>query len=163
MNIIIPTKPSRAVTFTDIPKVLWDSIKIKWAMLSPFPGKYPFAASISHCQIEPKDPLRFFVVDKEGNHIKLGKFFGWKLLSVRTIMNPEIIDTGKVTMYQREGCMSFPDDKTLKIKRFENLKVRYWTFFGPRETKLHLFRSALFQHELDHMDCITTENRYKHN
>ena len=69
----------------DLWNVIKDSWRIKLAMLSPFPGKYERAASISHCQIEANDPLRFFVVDRE---------FGWKfgfgkLLPLRTIIKPQ--------------------------------------------------------------------------
>ena len=68
LKLIIPTKNSRPVILKDLLKVFWDSLRIKIAMLRPFVGKYPLAMSISHCQIEEKDPLTFFVVDR---------LFGW--------------------------------------------------------------------------------------
>lgn len=163
-KFITPTTVSRPVAFTfnDIWRVWITSWKIKWAMLSPFEGKYPYASSISHSQIEPNDPLRFFVVDLEGNFINLGRFFGWKFLSARTIINPEIISKGNETQYIREGCMSFQSDHIRKIKRHEIVELKYWTFFGPRQKKFYLYRAALIEHEIDHMDCTTVEDHYRH-
>src|SRR3990167_6697000 len=97
LQIVVPTKISRPVRFKDLWKVLKDSTRIKFAMLSPFPGRYPEAMSMSHCQIEPNDPLRFFVVSRGHRQWKhLRWFFGeWYLGGARTIMNPEIVWHGK--------------------------------------------------------------------
>lgn len=164
MNIIIPIKQSREVKLKDIFRVLWDSTRIKLAMRKPFPGKYPWASSVSHCQIS-ENPLRFFVADREGGmseegvrlkqSTKLKKYFG-----ARTIINPEIIETGKNFTNSREGCMSFPQDKIVKVKRHEVVTCRYWTFFGPRTRKFFLFRASLLQHELDHMDLTNIYERH---
>ena len=164
MKFIIPTKKSREVKFKDIWRVLFDGTRIKIAMLSPFEGLYPFASSVSHCQITDTDPLRFFVVDKEGgisdrgvrlrNATRLSKYFG-----ARIIINPEIIDTGKKIIYNNEACMSI-SDKPRKIGRYENITMKYWTFFGPKIRKFYLYRACLIQHEIDHFDNITYHNRY---
>lgn len=179
MKIITPEKKSYPVTLKDLPKVFWDSLRIKWAMRKPFPGRYPWASSVSHCQIEAKRPLRFFVVDREGGiseagtripqtgigknkkrliqATKLKKYFG-----ARTIINPEIIETSKSFMKMKEACMSFPEAKPRPIKRHEVVKLRYWTFFGPKTRNFYLFRAALIQHEIDHMDNVTYHDRYFH-
>lgn len=167
MKIIVPSKTSRPVEFNlkDIWRVIKDSWRIKWAMLSPFPGKYPVASSISHCQMEENDPLRFFVLGNswhvfEGNPVKLKKFFGFPW--PRTIINPEIIAHGKSEIKSREGCMGFPHEKTIRIKRWEVIVVKYWTFFGPREKKFYLYRACVIQHEIDHMNNVTIDDRYRH-
>ena len=170
LKIINPTKKSRFVKLTDLPKVFWESFKIKWAMRTPFEGKYPFAASISHCQVEAEDPLRFFVVDREGGtyekdkkgNIKplryaypLKKWFG-----ARTIINPVPVGHGKEIISSMEGCMSDDNPKKRRIKRYENVWISYWTFFGKKTRKFSMFRSILIQHELDHFDNISIEDRY---
>ena len=167
MKIINPTKQSRKVTLFDIPRVLWDSIRIKIAMLKPFPGKFPFASSLSHCQIESNDPLRFFVVDKEGGlqektgglryAIPLKKFFG-----ARTIINPVIVKHGDEIIKSLEGCMSEENKHKRRVKRYENIIVNYWTFFGRKTRKFSLYRAILIQHEIDHADGISIEDRFRH-
>ena len=169
MKIIIPIKKSRPARFTfkDIWRIIIDSWKIKWAMRRPFAGRFPFASSISHCQIELNDPLRFFVVDKEGGMneqgvrlkqgTKLKRYFG-----ARTIINPEIIGHGEATIKSREGCMSFPDGKIRKIKRWETVEVKYWTFFGKKQRKFYMYRASICQHEISHFDLVDIEQEYKH-
>ena len=173
LKIINPTQKSRPVRIWDIPRVIRDSIKIKIAMLRPFDGRFPFAASISHCQIEPDDPLRFFVVDKEGgiyNKDKRGNIKPLryaiplkKWFRARTIINPAIIKRGEEIISSIEGCMSEENKKKRRIKRWENVYVRYWTFFGRKTKKFSLFRSILIQHEISHFDCISIEDEYTHN
>ena len=178
-TIVIPEKPSREIKLSDIFRVFIDSWRIKLAMLSPFPGHYPKAASISHCQIDGKDPLRFFVLDKweiergagggwnrktqrhSSGGMKFGWYFGSRLLPVRTIINPEIIEHSAEAFQSREGCMSFPTKNLIAIRRYVWVKVRFWSFLGPRVRKLYYFRSALVQHELDHMGNMTIFERQR--
>ncbi len=172
MKIINPVQKSRSVKFWDIPRVIKDSIKIKIAMSKPFDGQFPFASSISHCQVEPNDPLRFFVVDREGGTYEkdnrgnlkplrysypLKKWFG-----ARTIINPVIIKHGNETITSMEGCMSDENKHKRKIKRWENVWIRYWTFWGRKTRKFSLFRAILVAHEIDHADMISIEDRYSH-
>lgn len=172
LKIINPTQKSRPVEFKDIFRVMRDSFRIKWAMRKPFDGQFPFAASISHCQIEPNDPLRFFVVDREGGTYEkdrkgnlkplryaysLRKWFG-----ARTIINPTPVGHGKEIITSLEGCMSDENSKKHRIKRYENVWITYWTFFGKKTRKFSLFRAILIQHELDHFDKISIEDRYFH-
>lgn len=168
MKIIVPTKESRSVELKDLWTVVKDSWRIKWAMLFPFEGRFPVASSISHCQIEAVDPLRFFVLGNswhnfENKPAKLKKFFGFPW--PRTIINPVIVSAGNKHQHIREGCMSYTDErnqKVLKVKRHEIVECEYWTIFGKRRKKMYLYRAALLQHELDHMDMITTEDRWRH-
>ena len=122
MKIINPVKVSKPVTFRDFPRVWKESWRIKFIMMKPFEGKYPQASSISHCQIEEKDPLRFFVLGNswhvfEGTPMKLKKFFGWP--RARTIINPKIINHERKVMSMKEGCMSWEqqESKARKMSR----------------------------------------------
>ena len=159
LPIILPKVVSRPVQFNfkDLWCVVRTSWKIKWAMLRPFPGKYPFAASIGHSQIEPNDPMRFFVLDRENNHIKLKKFFG-----ARTIINPVITWHGNVKLKSFEGCMSYPNTKQRPIKRYEKVECEYWTIFGKKKRTFYMFRACVLQHEIDHFDCINIQELWKH-
>ena len=170
LRVIIPNKPSRRVHFNlaDFKRIAKDAFRIKMAMRSPFPGRYPLAASISHCQIAEQDPLRFFVVNKWGNQ-KLKWYFG----GMRTIINPEITWTGKASTRNREGCMSFPFQSLVSVKRSEIVEVDYYTLprmflrilkipVGPAHKKLYLERAFLVQHEVDHMNNINIIDRWKH-
>lgn len=160
MKIIHPTKRSREVRFIDLPKVFWDSWRIKIAMISPFEGRFPFASSISHCQIESEDPLRFFILDQQSSAEKFKKLkyhFGFPF--PRTIINPKIVSHGKVKMKQKEGCMSL-HNKPRKILRWETIWIEYWTFFGKKKKKLQMYRSSLVQHEIDHHDLIINDDLY---
>lgn len=157
LKIIVPTKESRSVRFTDLWRVFKDSLRIKLAMLSPFPGKYEKAASISHCQIEANDPLRFFVVAPQ-----FGWYYGNRLFKVRTIINPRIISTGGMLLKSKEGCMSFPFERLLAVKRHQIVELEYMTIFGKKRRKFYEFRAAQIQHECDHMNNITIVEKYYH-
>ena len=171
MKIIIPTKKSRDVKFRDLWRVFVDSWRIEFAMLKPFPGRYPFASSIGHSQIEDKDPLRFFVLDREGgideNGVrlrqgqKLSHYFGFPWM--RTIINPKIVGHGNKSKKSDEACMSFPHGNVRGIRRWEIVDLEFWTFLGKRTKRLWLYRAALAQHEIDHMDLIVYEDAYRHN
>ena len=163
LKFIKPKKESRSVQLKDIWRVFKDSLKIKFAMMKPLPGRWPNASSISHCQITDKDPLRFFVIGNswhlfENRPVKLKKYFGWPY--VRTIMNPKIISIGNVSYKSREGCFSFPESPMRTIKRSETVTLKFWTFLGPRIKKLQMYRAAVVQHEIDHMDDTSIHDRY---
>ena len=58
------------------------------------------------------------------------------------------------TQQEIEGCLSFPLI-SLRIKRFDKIKVRYYNQDGKAIRKtLTGFMSKLFQHELDHLKGI---------
>lgn len=166
MNLIIPSQTSREVTWKDLPRVLWDSLCIKLAMRRPFEGRFPYASSIAHCQITDKDPLRFFVTGIEGgmtrNGIllrrtatKLSKYFG-----ARIIMNPVIVSVSGKELPVQEACMSLP--KVRKVKRWEIVECEYLTFFGRKRKKFYLARAQVIQHEVDHFDNTTIDDRWRH-
>ena len=132
-------------------------------MTGTFPGRWPNASAISHCQIEQEDPLRFFVLGNswhnfENRPAKLSSYFGWP--RARIIINPVIIETGDSVIKSEEGCYSSPKQKTRKVNRYEVITCKYWTFFGKREKKFYLYRACLLQHEIDHADGIVIEDKY---
>ena len=157
LQIVVPQKESRSVKFSDLWRVFLDSTRIKIAMLSPFPGRYERAASISHCQIERNDPLRFFVVDS-----RFGWYFGNRIFRIRTIINPKILSTAGLKLKTREGCMSFPHERLLTLHRHQIVEMEYWTFLGKKRRKFYEFRAAMCQHEIDHMNNLTIVDKYYH-
>ena len=68
-------------------------------------------------------------------------------------INPQIDrSNNKSTQEEIEGCLSLPNI-SLKIKRFDEIKVRYYNKDGTSIRKtLNGFMSKLFQHELDHLN-----------
>ena len=68
--------------------------------------------------------------------------------------NPHILEYSNDLVEKREGCLSFPN-LFLKIKRSEQIKVRYLNEYGLQITRnLSDTWSHCFQHELDHLDGI---------
>ena len=68
--------------------------------------------------------------------------------------NPHIIEYSGDLVEKTEGCLSFPN-LFLKIKRSEQIKVRYINEYGLRTTReLSDTWSHCFQHELDHLNGI---------
>ena len=68
-------------------------------------------------------------------------------------INPQIDKTdASSTQEEIEGCLSIPSI-SLRIKRFDKIKVRYYDQQGRAIKKtLKGFMSKLFQHELDHLN-----------
>ena len=68
-------------------------------------------------------------------------------------INPQIDKTdASSTQEEIEGCLSIPSI-SLRIKRFDKIKVRYYNQQGRAIKKtLRGFISKLFQHELDHLN-----------
>ena len=67
-------------------------------------------------------------------------------------INPQIDKVDKKSIQEEiEGCLSVPSI-SLRIKRFNKIKVRYYNERGEVVKKsLKGFMSKLFQHELDHL------------
>jgi len=68
-------------------------------------------------------------------------------------INPQIDKTDAASIQEEvEGCLSIPS-VSLKIKRFNKIKVRYYDQEGRAiKNTLKGFMSKLFQHELDHLN-----------
>jgi peptide deformylase len=75
--------------------------------------------------------------------------------------NPEIVqDYNDLTEFD-EGCLSFPGESCI-IKRPDTIDVRYYNVAGVEIIeKLTGLASRCFQHELDHLNGITMQDRYK--
>ena len=73
-------------------------------------------------------------------------------------VNPEIIETEEEIVCF-EGCLSFPG-LTLKVKRYNKIIGRYFTVNGEIVTEtFEGVESQCFQHELDHLNGITFDQR----
>jgi peptide deformylase len=79
----------------------------------------------------------------------------------RACFNPEIVqDYNDLTDYD-EGCLSFPGESCI-IKRPNTIDVRYYNVGGIEiQETLTGLASRCFQHELDHLNGITMQDRYK--
>ncbi|MEM9523873.1 MAG: peptide deformylase [Pseudomonadota bacterium] len=74
-------------------------------------------------------------------------------------VNPRILRISEITAVLGERCLSLPD-RPVKIRRFTAVQVR-WT--GHRGTSHEAgftgFEAACIQHEIDHLDGVTTPDR----
>ena len=89
---------------------------------------------------------RVFVLDSGYLGIKAGPVF----------INPTIIWKSTDTDLQGEGCLSFPDDVTVDVRRSLHITLCYDT--PDREgimVDLHELAARACQHEQDHLDGIT--------
>ena len=76
-----------------------------------------------------------------------------------SFFNPFITEYSEKTEMMVEGCLSFPD-LFFKIKRPSDIAIRYYDAEG--NSKFERFTGAvsrIIQHEVDHLDGITFENR----
>jgi len=164
MKIINPTKESRCVAWRDLPRVFWEATKMKAFMMSPLDNGY-HASALSHCQVEGGDPLRFFVLGNswhvfEGVPMKLKRYFGFPW--ARVIMNPVVVSHGTEHDSMREVCFSVDTGRPRKVKRWRIVECEYLTFFGRRRRKFYMYRAAVILHEINHMDCVSIEDVWKH-
>lgn len=75
--------------------------------------------------------------------------------------NPELLSHNNDLVEFNEGCLSFPGE-TCIIKRPNTIHVRYYDVSGIEiEEELTGLASRCFQHELDHLNGITMQDRYK--
>lgn len=136
MEIVKPHKKiSRECIESDTPLILEHGKKMH-ELCHQSAGRYSGGLAIAHCQVEEKDPLRFFVTKEEA-----------------IIINPEIINHTKVTVDSEEGCLSFPDRPETIVQRYNKVCVKYKTVSGAIIRKDFGGKIAkVFQHELDHMN-----------
>jgi peptide deformylase len=142
LKIIDPHKKiSREVTEKDISTII--KIAFDMANYCSFPEKHwniKAVMALAHCQVEKKDPLRFFTtVDGE------------------LIINPVIIRHTEVTVDSLEGCVSFPSEPSIIVQRWNKCEVKYQVLENnklvEKEEKLSGLRAKVFQHEIDHFDA----------
>lgn len=79
----------------------------------------------------------------------------------RLCFNPEILDSSDELIQMAEGCLSFPGE-SCTITRPRWVQVRYQDSQGTwTESRLSDLEARCFQHELDHLDGIVMQDRYK--
>lgn len=67
------------------------------------------------------------------------------------VLNPKILDKGKLVNSKREGCLSIPG-KTFTVKRHKRIKVEFRNEIGEFiKMELRNLDSFVFQHEFDHL------------
>ena len=75
------------------------------------------------------------------------------------IWNPQIIMQSKEKVIDVEGCLSFKDI-FVKVERPETIEVQYETTKGQTKyARLEGMESKCFQHEQDHLEGITFNQR----
>ena len=73
--------------------------------------------------------------------------------------NPQVINFSEEKIIDVEGCLSFKDI-FVKVERPKTIEVQYETTQGKTEfAKLDGMESKCFQHELDHLNGITFNQR----
>lgn len=135
---------SRPVKDEDIRTLLKDRVEMI-QLCFKITGRYEGGLAVAHCQVEYKDPLRFYVT-KEG----------------RTIVNPEIVDHTKHTIDHAEGCLSFAHRAPKTVQRWNKCRVRYqelihdneWKLSAPKTENLSGKAAKVAQHEIDHLNGI---------
>ena len=79
--------------------------------------------------------------------------------SFKVFFNPVITESSEETNIDTEGCLSFPG-VNLEIKRPTMIKIEYCDHFGNKFTDTFTeYTARCFQHELDHLDGITFQER----
>lgn len=67
-------------------------------------------------------------------------------------VNPEIIFQGQNKILMEEGCLSYPG-LFIKIKRSDEIKLRYWDINGQENIQTFTGLSArVIQHEIEHLN-----------
>ena len=79
--------------------------------------------------------------------------------SIIGVFNPIILDYDEETVVYEEGCISFPG-LFVKVKRPRGIRVRYRGWDGNAgSTRYEGFTARVFQHEYDHLNGITFQQR----
>ncbi len=77
----------------------------------------------------------------------------------KIFFNPKILEKSNETIKYSEGCLSFPG-LILDIERPTSISVEYQDEKGNTKTEKYSgMWSRIFQHELDHIDGITFDQR----
>ena len=79
--------------------------------------------------------------------------------SIIGVFNPIILDYDEETVVYEEGCISFPG-LFVKVKRPRGIRVRYRGWDGNAgSTRYEGYTARVFQHEYDHLNGITFQQR----
>ena len=82
----------------------------------------------------------------------------WKdeVFSTVLMINPEILETSKETITDiEEWCLSLPKMKRWYVARYRDIKLKYFDEKMKEKTlRISGLASAIFQHELDHLNGV---------
>lgn len=92
---------------------------------------------------------RCFVLDNRYLRIDAGPVF----------INPTIMWRSEDTEVQEEGCLSFPEDTVVEVRRAKSISLAYdtWDRAGAM-VELHGLAARAAQHECDHLDGVSLAN-----
>ena len=87
------------------------------------------------------------------------KVFVIDIPSIIACFNPKIIESSEKQILDIEGCLSFPN-LHMKVWRAEWIVAEWQTYKGEARTqRLNGWTARIFQHEFDHLDGITFNER----
>ena len=90
---------------------------------------------------------------------QIGLNYRFFMMETDMYINPVILEKSKDIVIDVEGCLSFPQ-LSMKVKRAKKVTVEYTNIEGNRkEGKFVNYLARCFQHELDHLDGITFNQR----
>ena len=90
---------------------------------------------------------------------QIGLNYRFFMMETDMYINPVILEKSKDIVIDVEGCLSFPQ-LSMKVKRAKKVTVEYTDIEGNRkEGKFVNYMARCFQHELDHLDGITFDQR----
>ena len=90
---------------------------------------------------------------------QIGLNYRFFMMETDMYINPVILEQSEDIVIDTEGCLSFPG-LSMRVKRAKKVTVEYTDIEGKRkEGKFVNYMSRCFQHELDHLDGITFNQR----
>lgn len=90
---------------------------------------------------------------------QIGLNYRFFMMETDMYINPVILEQSEDIVIDTEGCLSFPG-LSMRVKRAKKVIVEYTNIEGKRkEGKFVNYMSRCFQHELDHLDGITFNQR----
>ena len=90
---------------------------------------------------------------------QIGLNYRFFMMETDMYINPVILEQSEDIVIDTEGCLSFPG-LAMRVKRAKKVIVEYTDIEGKRkEGKFVNYMSRCFQHELDHLNGITFNQR----
>lgn len=90
---------------------------------------------------------------------QIGLNYRFFMMETDMYINPVILEQSEDIVIDTEGCLSFPG-LSMRVKRAKKVTVEYTDIEGKRkEGKFVNYMARCFQHELDHLDGITFNQR----
>ena len=90
---------------------------------------------------------------------QIGLNYRFFMMETDMYINPVILEQSEDIVIDTEGCLSFPG-LSMRVKRAKKVIVEYTDIEGNKqEGKFVNYMARCFQHELDHLDGITFDQR----